>query len=145
VDRLERGPMFRETTNGDFRLARQALESSLRDLFERKKMAQAHKWIMKFLKTFEEHAQNLRDQDARGEIVLKDLLFPVPGRMHQHQKELDAILEKYVILPADKCRGNYLLVCKNTSGSVLVHCTMHQNTLEFKLPEMNSLQDSCRR
>jgi hypothetical protein len=36
--------MFRETTNDDFNLARQALmESSLRELFERKKMAHAHK------------------------------------------------------------------------------------------------------
>lgn len=33
--------------------------------------------------------------------------------MKAHQKELDAFLEKYVILPADKCRGNYIVVCKN--------------------------------
>jgi hypothetical protein len=105
--------MFRETTNADFHLARQALEASLRDLFERKKMAQANKWIKKFLKTFEEHAQKLKDQNERGKISLNDLLFPASGRIKQHQKELDEILEKYRILPADKCRGNYLIVCKN--------------------------------
>jgi hypothetical protein len=33
--------------------------------------------------------------------------------MKQHQKELDALLEKHVILPADKSRGNYFIVCKN--------------------------------
>jgi hypothetical protein len=69
LDRLKRGPMFRETKNDDFQLARQALESSLRDLFDRKRLAQANKWFKKFLKTFEEHAQKLRDQNETGEII----------------------------------------------------------------------------
>jgi hypothetical protein len=113
LDRLKRGPMFRETPDGDFNLARHALESSLRDLYDRKKLAQAERWISKFLKTFEAHAQRLKDQDAKGKISLEALLFPAPGRMKEHQQELDSFLEKYVILPADKCRGNYIVVCKN--------------------------------
>jgi hypothetical protein len=44
---------------------------------------------------------------------LQTLLFPAPGRITEHQKELDTFLEKYVILPADKCRGNYFVICKN--------------------------------
>jgi hypothetical protein len=26
---------------------------------------------------------------------------------------MNAFMEKYVILPADKCRGNYYVICKN--------------------------------
>jgi hypothetical protein len=33
--------------------------------------------------------------------------------MSDHKQELDTILSKYVLLQADKCRGNYFLVCKN--------------------------------
>jgi hypothetical protein len=113
LDRLKRGPLFRETTNGDFTLARHALEGSLRDLFDRKKDANANRWINRFMQAFEKEAQNLKDQDKRGEINLKALLFPAPGNITEQQKELNLILEKYVILPADKCRGNYFLVCKN--------------------------------
>jgi hypothetical protein len=113
LDRLKRGPMFRETTNGDFKYARQALEGALRDLFERKKMNQANRWILAFLKVFDEMAQELQERDKNGDINLKDQLFPAPGRIKDHQEELDAFLDKYVILPADKCRGKYLVVCKN--------------------------------
>jgi hypothetical protein len=113
LDRLKRGPMFRETTNGDYNRARQALESSLRDLFDRKKLARANKWITHFLKPFKAYAERLKVQNSKGEISLKELLFPAPGRMKHHQQELDSFLEKYVILPADKCRGNYIVVCKN--------------------------------
>jgi hypothetical protein len=113
LDRLKRGPSFRETTNGDFLLARSALNSALHELFDRKKLALAERWIHQFLKTFDEMAQSLKDQDAAGQIDLQKLLFPAPERIEQHQKELDEILEKYVILPADKCRGNYLIICKN--------------------------------
>jgi hypothetical protein len=63
--------MFRETTNDDFNLARQTLEASLKDLFERKKMAQANKWITKFLETFEEHARILKDQDKKERSFCK--------------------------------------------------------------------------
>jgi hypothetical protein len=113
LDRLKRCPMFRETPIDDFTLARQALESSLNDLFERKKKRQAHKWIKNFLKAFDDQAQQLKAQDKAGEIVLKDLLFPAPGNIKHHQEELNAFLEKDVVLPADKCRGNYFVVCKN--------------------------------
>lgn len=128
--------MFRETTAGDFNLARQALESSLRDLFDRKKLAQAERWISKFLKTFEAHAQRLKDQDAKGKINLEALLFPALGRMKEHQQELDSFLEKYVILPADKCRGNYIVVCKNLyikqCVSSLHHAPKYQRVQIFK-------------
>jgi hypothetical protein len=110
---LKRGPLFGETTNGDLKLARQALESSLRDLFDRKKHAAANKWINKFMQAFDNEAQKLQEQDRRGEINLQALLFPAPGNMAEHQNEVNQILEKYVILPADKCRGNYFLVRKS--------------------------------
>lgn len=32
--------------------------------------------------------------------------------MSEHKAEPEQILEKYVFLQADKCRGNYILVCK---------------------------------
>jgi hypothetical protein len=38
LDSIEKRSHVRETTNGDFKFARQALEGALRDLFERKKM-----------------------------------------------------------------------------------------------------------
>lgn len=101
LDRLKRGPMFRETKNRDLGFARQALEGALRDLFERKKMNQANKWILACLKTFDERAQELQKQDRNGDINLNDQLFPAPGRIKDHQEELDAFLDKYVILPAD--------------------------------------------
>lgn len=44
-NRLKRGPMFRETTDGDLPLTRQALDYSLRDFFDRKRLAQAQPWI----------------------------------------------------------------------------------------------------
>jgi hypothetical protein len=112
-DRLLRGPNFRETTNDDFNMARQALDCSLRDLFDRKRERHAQKWIDRFLKTFERRAEELCNQELQGKICLKDLLFPAPGRIQDHQKELDAFLSKYVILHADKCRGNYMIVCKS--------------------------------
>jgi hypothetical protein len=73
LDRLKRGSMFRKTTNDNFQLSKQALGNSLRELFDRKRLSQAHKWIKKFLKTFEKHAQKLKDQNERGEINLKNL------------------------------------------------------------------------
>jgi hypothetical protein len=112
LDRFKRGPMFRETTNDDLHLARQALKSSLRDLFERKKHIHAERWIDKFKKAFDTHAHNLKTKGQKGEIDLQRLLFPAPGKLKDHQKELNHFLEKNVILPG-KCRGNYFVVCKN--------------------------------
>jgi hypothetical protein len=113
LDRLQRGPMFRETTNGDLNLARSALKEALQELFDRNKKPEANKWIKNFLKAFDSKAQELTAQDQKGEINLQELLFPAPGKISEHQKDLDAFLEKYVILPADKCRGNYYVICKN--------------------------------
>jgi hypothetical protein len=95
--------MFRETTNGDIVMARSALKEALQELFERRKLVEANRWINEFLKLFDEKAQELITQDHKGEIDLKELLFPAPGKISEHQKDLDAFLEKYVILPADKC------------------------------------------
>lgn len=105
--------MFRETTNGDFNSARAALKAALQELFDRHKKAGAHKWITSFLQKFDAEAQQLKLKDQNGEIDLQALLFPTPGRIAEHQIELDTFLEKYVILPADKCRGNYFVICKN--------------------------------
>jgi hypothetical protein len=113
LDRLKRGPMFRETTNGDFNSARAALKATLQELFDRHKKAGAHKWITSFLQKFDAEAQQLKTKDQNGEIDLQALLFPTLGRIAEHQLELDAFLKKYVILPADKCRGNYFVICKN--------------------------------
>jgi hypothetical protein len=141
LDRLKRGPMFRETTNGDLTLARQALNGALRDLFDRNKKPQANVWIDKFLRTFDEQAQILLDQTKRGEIDLQKLLFPAPGNIKEHQKELDAILEKYVILPADKCKGNYLIVCKNLyirQCVVALHQAPEYNKLNMSKDELSA-------
>jgi hypothetical protein len=91
--------------------------------------------IKKFLITFDTHAQHLRNQDAKGETRLKDLLSPVPGKMQQHQQDLDSFLEKHVIIPADKCRGNYIIVCRNLYIKQFVN-SLHQ------APEYNRLQIS---
>jgi hypothetical protein len=42
LDRLKRGPMFRETPNGDLSLARAALKSALQELFDKHKKAGAN-------------------------------------------------------------------------------------------------------
>lgn len=113
LDRLKRGPMFREATNGDSKLARQSLEQALQELTERHKNPHAHRWTRKFLQHFDRHVAELKRKDTAGEINLNKLLFPAPGSISDHQSELDSFLEKYVILPADKCRGNYFVICKN--------------------------------
>jgi hypothetical protein len=77
----------------------------------------------------------LIEQDKNGEINLQALLFRAPKKIHEHQSELDAILEKYVILPADKCRGNYLIICKNLYIKQCVSSLHHA-------PEYNRLQIS---
>jgi hypothetical protein len=98
---------------GDFNSARTALKAALQELFDRHKKARTHTWINKSMQRFDEEAQKRQTRDQNGEINLQTLLFPAPGRITEHQKELDSFLEKYVILPADKCRGNYFIICKN--------------------------------
>jgi hypothetical protein len=93
LDRLKRGPMFRETSNGDLHLARTALKAALEELFDRHKKAGAHSWINKFMQRFDEEAQQLKTRDQNGEIDLQTLLFPAPGRITEHQKELDSFLK----------------------------------------------------
>jgi hypothetical protein len=113
LDRLLRGPMFRETPNGDFQLAFRALKLALEDLIDRKKHLLADVWKEKVLHAFKQKAQELILQDKRKEIDLESLLFPAKGKISKHAHKFERILDKYVLLPADKCRGNYILVCKN--------------------------------
>lgn len=113
LDRLLRGPMFREIPNGDFEVAFQALKIALEDLVDRKKHILADQWLKKILNAFKQKARDLQAKDKDGEIHLQSMLFPAKGKISDHEPELKALLAKYVLLPADKCRGNYFLVCKN--------------------------------
>ena len=113
LDRLKRGPMFREATNRDHKMARQSLQTALEELSQRKLHPKAHHWTTKFLKTFDAHVNEWLQKHKNGEVNLDQLLFPAPGKISDHQAEFDSLLEKYVILPADKCRGNYYIICKN--------------------------------
>jgi hypothetical protein len=42
LDRLKRGPMFRETKDGNLNSARTALKTALQELFDRHRKARAH-------------------------------------------------------------------------------------------------------
>jgi hypothetical protein len=121
LDRLLRGPMFRESSNGDFEVAYQALKIALKDLIDRKKHLLAERWMNKVLQTFKQKALDLKHRDKAGEIHLESILFPAKGRISEHNTELQRILDKYVLLPADKCRGNYFLVCKNLYIKQCIH------------------------
>jgi hypothetical protein len=69
--------------------------------------------MQRILTAFKQEAENLLAKDKTNEINLQDILFPVKGKISDHEQELENILQKYVLLQADKCRGNYLVVCKN--------------------------------
>jgi hypothetical protein len=113
LDRLLRGPMFRETPNADFPTAYRALKSALQNLVERRKHILADAWMQKVLRAFQQKAQELIAQDKNKEIDLQSLLFSAKESIKDHEEEPHSILEKCVLLQADKCRGNYMLICKN--------------------------------
>jgi hypothetical protein len=69
--------------------------------------------MQRILGAFEQKAQELISQDKKQDINLQEILFPCKGKISEHEQELERILRKYVLLQADKCRGNYILVCKN--------------------------------
>jgi hypothetical protein len=113
LDRLLRGPTFRDTPNGDLQTAIQSLKFALENLVDRKKHILADTWMKKVLHAFGQKAKDLISKDKRKEINLDDLLFPAKGKIMDHEQELQSILDKYVLLQADKCRGNHIMVCKN--------------------------------
>lgn len=75
--------------------------------------------MLKVLRAFKQKAQELFRKDKQQEINLDQILFPAIGRIAEHEAEQQSILEKYVLLPADECRGNYIFVCKNL---YIKHC-----------------------
>jgi hypothetical protein len=75
----------------------------------------------KVLHAFKQKAKELMLKDKRKQVDLQNILFSAPGKISEHNHELELILDKYVLLQADKCRGNYILVCKNLYIKQCIH------------------------
>jgi hypothetical protein len=125
LDRFQRGPPFRETPNGDLADAVLALNTALNDLQDRHPAQGTTQWIAKVKQAFQKAPNEISNEAQKGSIDLQRLLFPAEGRIASRKAELDAFLEKYVILPSDKCRGNYFVVCKNLYIRQYVHALHH--------------------
>jgi hypothetical protein len=134
LDRFQRGPLFRETPDGDLASAVLALRTVLDDLVEQHPKVHAHVWADNIKAAFQQAAAGLQQKAERGELDLHSLLFPARGSMESEKKDLDSFLQRYVILPSDKCRGNYFVVCKNLYIRQCVHA-LH-NSPQYELSNL---------
>lgn len=113
LDRLMRGPDFRECHSTSFEQAYTALEDALFELSSMHEAPRAEhiQWSEKLLKSFR-HMQRLYARSTPARKQAEDLQ-PVKGRLADRKQELDAFCLKYTFLVADKSRGNFVIVCNN--------------------------------
>lgn len=113
LDRLLRGPNFRECPGTKFELVYKDLEDVLLELRLMHTAPPVHfeLWMKNVLASFKKaHRSYLRNTSSRQQAAE---LLPVRGSLKSRTNGLKSYFERYTLLVADKSRGNFVLVCNN--------------------------------
>jgi hypothetical protein len=114
LDRLRRGPDFRESPGTSFEHAFQAVKTALEELRLLHKPSTAtafDTWSDEILASFRQ-AQEIYERQTPPRQQAADL-NPVHGKLSSRKQFLESYFEKYTFLVADKSRGDFVMVCNN--------------------------------
>lgn len=125
LDRLLRGPDFRETPGTSFPHAIQALEAALVDTLLMNKDVPYEAfdfWRKRVLASFKRSHRKYTNEVPLRQQHLD--LMPAPGKIGSRKEELEEYFSRYTFLLADKSRGNFFMVCNNLYKMVCVKALM---------------------
>jgi hypothetical protein len=113
LERLQRGPDFRESPRTSFEYAYKALEDALTELrlMHKAPPEEFDFWSHKLLSLFRQAQRQCSRNTPLTQQAFE--LNTVKGTLKSKHRELQSYLGRYTFLVADKSRGNFVMVCNN--------------------------------